>query len=212
MALAEHVLHEPEDHADPRCGEAEMPVDTLPEVAAHERRQERAEIDAHVVNGEPGIAAVVARRVELPDQDRDIPFEEARADHDQHQPQVKHRQDRHGHAEVAARDQDAAVQHAAALAEPAIRDPSARQRQEVDHRGVQPVHRAGGRRIEAEAARRGRRGHEQDQQGAHAVIAEALPHLGEEQRRQAAGMAEKRPVAGGSGLGRRFRRQRHAHK
>jgi hypothetical protein len=155
MAIAEHILHEPEDHADPRRGKAEMPVDALPEVTAHERRQKRAEIDAHVIDREPGITSVVVRRVELPDQDRDIPFEESRAEHDQHQPQVERRQHRHGHAEVAARDQDAAVQHAPALAEPPIRDPSARQRQEIHHRRVQSVHRAGGRRIEAEAAAAG---------------------------------------------------------
>ena len=39
-----------------------------------------------------------------------------------------------------------------------------------------------------------RRRHEEDEQRAHAVVAEALPHLGEEQRREAAGMAEERAV------------------
>jgi hypothetical protein len=38
---------------------------------------------------------------------------------------------------------------------------------------------------------RHRCGHEEDQQRAHAVVAEALPHLGEEQRRQAARMTEE---------------------
>ena len=39
-----------------------------------------------------------------------------------------------------------------------------------------------------------RRRHEQDEQRAHPVIAEALPHLGEEQRRQPARMPEERAV------------------
>ena len=43
-------------------------------------------------------------------------------------------------------------------------------------------------------------GHEQDQDGAHPVVAEPLPHLGEEQGGQAAGVAEKAGV-GVNGLG-----------
>ena len=48
------------------------------------------------------------------------------------------------------------------------------------------------RGVEAQAAGGERRRHEEDQQRAHAVVAEALPHLGEEERGQAARVAEER--------------------
>ena len=39
-----------------------------------------------------------------------------------------------------------------------------------------------------------RRGHEEDEERAHPVVAEALPHLGEEQRGETARMAEEAGV------------------
>ena len=83
-----------------------------------------------------------------------LPFSSPVPMHDQHEPEVERRQRRNGHAEVAARDQDAAVQHRAALAEPAIGDPAAGQRRRYTIEVYEPVDRAGGRRVEAEAARR----------------------------------------------------------
>ena len=50
-----------------------------------------------------------------------------------------------------------------------------------------------------------RRRHEQDEQRAHPVVAEALPHLGEEQRGEPAGVAEKPVSVAGSRLGLSFR-------
>src|SRR4029450_10410421 len=58
-------------------------------------------------------------------------------------------------------------------------------------RGVGSVDHAGLRGIEGEAAGRERRRHEQDQDRPHPVEAEALPELGEEERREAARMAEE---------------------
>ena len=101
----------------------------------------------------------------------------------------------HGHAEVAAGDQDAAVQHRALRTDQAIRDPAARQRRHVHHRRVQAVDGAGGGRVEAQAAGGGGGGHEQDQQGAHPVVAEALPHLGEEEGGEPARVTEEGGVA-----------------
>ena len=84
----------------------------------------------------------------------DVAFEQSGAEHDQRQAEVEHRQRRHGHAEVAGRDQDAAVEHGAPLPDQPIGDPAAGQAGHVDHRGVEAVDRAGDRRVEAEAARR----------------------------------------------------------
>src|SRR5260221_385524 len=46
------VLHQAEHHADAGGAEADVPVDALPEVAAYQRRDERAEVDAHVIDRE----------------------------------------------------------------------------------------------------------------------------------------------------------------
>ena len=95
---------------------------------------------------------------------------------------------------MAERDNHAAPEHRPALADDAVREPAARQAEQIDHRGVEAVDRAGFRRRKAEAAVRHGRRHEEDEQGAHAVVAEALPHFGEEERGEAAGMAEERAV------------------
>jgi hypothetical protein len=90
---------------------------------------------------------------------------------------------------VPQRDHDAADEDRALLPDQAIGDPAARNRQRVDAEGVEAVDRRGSLGVHAEAAARGVR-HEQHQQGAHSVIAEALPHLGEEQGREAARVPE----------------------
>ena len=58
----------------PAAAKPEVPVDALPEIAADQRRDERAEVDPHVEDREAGVAAVVVRRVELADDDADVAF------------------------------------------------------------------------------------------------------------------------------------------
>ena len=74
--------------------------------------------------------------------------------------------------------------------EQAIGNPAARQRNDIHRGGVQPVDRGRGHVVQAHATGRDRVGHEQHENGAHPVVAEALPHLREEERRQTARMAE----------------------
>ena len=193
---AEHVLHEAEDHADARRGEADVPVHPLAEIPADERRDEGAEVDSHVVDREAGVAPRVLCAVKRPDDHRGIAFDEAGADDDQRQAEIERRQRRERHAEVSEGDDDPAVKYGAALADQPIGDPASRQRRHVDHRRVQAVHRAGDGGLEAEPAGRDRRRHEEDQQRAHAVVAEALPHLGEEERREPARMTEEGGIVG----------------
>ena len=58
---ARHVLHEPERHADAGAGKAQVPVDPLREIAGDEGAERRAQVDPHVEDREPGVAARVAR-------------------------------------------------------------------------------------------------------------------------------------------------------
>jgi len=42
------VLDDAQRHAQPGDRETEMPIDLLAQIAAHQRRNQRAEIDSHV--------------------------------------------------------------------------------------------------------------------------------------------------------------------
>src|SRR5690606_5693945 len=94
---AEMKLHQAKDHAHAGRGEAEMPVHFLAQGAAHQRSESRAEIDAHVEQRESGIPPGAAFGIELAYEDADIWLEQAGADNDQDQAEVKRfvRRDRH---------------------------------------------------------------------------------------------------------------------
>ena len=192
---AQHVLHDANRHADARRGKARVPAHALAQIAAHERRQERAEVDAHVENREAGVAPLVFGRVELADDHADVALEQPGANHDQDEPEVEGHDRRHGHREVAAGDDDAAVEHGPPLPDQPIRNPAARQRGHVRHRGVEAIDGPALRRIEGEPPGRQRRRHVEQQQGAHPVVAEPLPHLGEKEDGEPARVAEKRGVS-----------------
>ena len=79
----------PKSHPDAGRGKAGVPADPLAEKAAHQRRDEGAEVDPHVVDREAGVAPFIAVRVQLADEHADVAFEQTRADHDQHQAEVE---------------------------------------------------------------------------------------------------------------------------
>jgi hypothetical protein len=150
---------------------------------------------------------VIVARVELSDDHCDVALEQAGADHDQREAEEEGRQRLQRHAEVPGRDQDAAVEHRAPRPEQPIGDPPARQARHVDARGVEAVDRPGNGGVEAQAAGRDRCRHEQDEQRPHPVVAEPLPHLGEEENGEAARMTEERMV-----VRTRVRNSRHGTK
>src|SRR5882672_1500920 len=91
---------------------------------------------------------------------------------------------------MAAHDDDTADPNRALRPPKPVGDPPARDANEIGGRRIEAVDR--GRRLirVAEAAFFDLLHHEQDQQRAHAVVAEALPHFREEQRREPARVAE----------------------
>jgi hypothetical protein len=84
---------------------------------------------------------------------------------------------------VTERDQNAAVEDGATLAHQPVGYPSARQGERIDAERVQSIDGTRGGRVITEAADRRRGGHEENEQRPHPVVAEALPHLGEEEGR-----------------------------
>ena len=79
---------------------------------------------------------------------------------------------------VARGHEQAAPHHRAPRAEQAIGEQSAQERRRVDERRVGAVDRVGAAVVHAQEALE----HVEEQQRPHAVVGEALPHLGEEQR------------------------------
>ncbi len=115
----QHVGDEPERHAD--AGGAEAPVPAIGRIeaagaepalegialrqeAGHQRREEAADVDAHVEDREAGVAALVAGRIEPADHGADVGLEQAGADRDQRQADVERGLRRHRQREMPAGD------------------------------------------------------------------------------------------------------------
>ncbi len=88
-----------------------------------------------------------------------------------------------GHGQVAGHQQQGAEGHGLARAENTVGQHAADQRQQVDQGGVGAVLGAGELVAEQEVL-----GQVEDQDPAHPVVGEPLPHLGEEQDHQAPGV------------------------
>ena len=191
------------NHADRRGPEAPVPADGLAEGAGHQRRQHGTQIDAEIVDGEAGIPARIIRQIQLPDHHRRTGFEKTRADDDERQscnetddrsgsglqrhrrPRFRCKQFRCRQQNMAAGD-DAAADHQGAVGtQPPVGQQAAEDRGQVHGPGVDAIEQVGGFFAPAEAGihlfRRIGGNEVEHQQRAHAVVAEALPHLGDEQ-------------------------------
>src|SRR5204863_2975526 len=80
--------------------------------------------------------------------------------------------------------------------EPTIGDPAARQRREVNRRCIDADDRARGGSVKTKTALSEGGGHEQNEERSDPVEREPLPHLGEEQCREAERLTEEAPVRG----------------
>ena len=163
-----------------------MPAEpvTFAQGAAYQRPKQRSQVDAHIENGITRVPAGAALRVQFADDGADIRFQQAGAEHHQHQADVESGDRRDGQGKMAEHDDDAPVPDGILGADHTVCYPAARQRRQVHGCRVQAVNRGGGHVIHAQATFSDSGGHEQHQKGPHAVIAEAFPHLREEQGTQ----------------------------
>src|SRR2546426_9845218 len=84
------------------------------------------------------------------------------------------------------------------LSEKPIGDEATQDRSEPDGARVPLVHARAMRDVESQPSRRDRRRGVQDEEPAHPVVAEPLPHLGEEERGETTRVTEPRRPEGGS--------------
>ena len=148
------------------------------------RGQQGPDIDADVEDGEAGVAAGVVIGVELADNRGDVGLEVAIAHddgaHTHIEPGVSPPKDQ----EFADAHEDAAQDHRVAVTQQPVGNAATQHRSgvyqggvgAVDAEGLGIAHGEGFDQVEGE-------------EGAHAVVAEALPHLGKEERVQATRMA-----------------------
>ena len=194
MSLVEHVLHQSQRHADRGASKTKMPVDSLRDVARDDRAEHRAGVDPHVEDREARVAPGIALRIQRPDERADARLQQARADHDERETGIEEGQRGKHEREVPEHDQDAAVEHAAVLADQAIGNQAAHDGGAPRGAGICAVERCALGVRESETAVGHRRHHVEQQERAHAVVAEALPHLREEERGESARMPEEARV------------------
>ena len=209
------VQGETEHHPDAGGAEAVVPADLLTQCAAHQRRERGAEVDAHVEDRERAVAPRVTLRIQPADLGGDVGLERAVAEDQEHQ--RREEPTLHRHQEVADGHQDATQHHRLALSQHPVGEHATEERREVHERGVQTIdlrrqrlrvemaegvfeHPAHGVETQHLPAHVGVQeqvvDHVQHQQRAHAVVREALPHLGEEQHVQPDRMPEPLAPAG----------------
>ena len=188
-----------------------MPAPGFPERAADQRRQQGTDIDSDVKDRVGEVAPLVAGCVKAADLGHDIGLEGAVGEDEGGERDEEEVLERHH--EMPGRHQGGADDHGAALAEHPVGDQAADERGGVNEGGIEAVDiRREGLRPERpehafqHAAQRVEPddpvgaagdeqilGHVEDEQRAHPVIGEALPHLGGEQEREAARMTEQIP-------------------
>ena len=173
-----------------------MPVDALRQSAGDQRTDEGAEIDPHVEDGKACIPPRILRAIERAEHGRRVRLQKAGAEHDEGQTGVEKRQGLERQREVAEGDDDAADENTAIRAEQPVGHEPAANRGGPDAPRVRPIHGARMGDVEAQSAGGRGRSHVEDEEGAHPVIAEALPHFCEEQRGQSTRMSEERVVVG----------------
>ena len=196
-----NVDDEAEDHADAGRGKTPVPSEAraLREITADEWTEEGAQVHTHVEDRESRVAPRVAGPIDLSYHRRNVRLEEARADDDEGESDVKRRHPGNGQREMAERDDQAADHQRPPRADHAIGEIPADQRRQVHEHRIRTVEIRRSRRVPFEGV-----DEIEYEDGAHPVVREALPHLGDEEQTESAWMTEecavvelRGPIGGG---------------
>ena len=132
-----------------------MPIHPLAEPSRDEWREKGTQIDAGIEHRKPGVAPCATLWIEITDYRRDIRLEQSRADHDENETdkeRATREERRKADREMAEGDEDAAGPDRSLQTEPAIGDPPARQRREIDRGCVNADNRARRLAVETKTA------------------------------------------------------------
>ena len=186
-SLPEEVGQQADHHADARGGEPGVvaPRRPLGQRAADDRREERAEVHAHVEDRVRAVPPRIPGRVEPPHLRGHVRLEEAVAHDQEGERRVEDRDLLERHAEVADRHRGGADDDRPLVAQVPVREVAPDQGGQVDEARVPLVDGRGVLLRPLEVV-----DHVQDEQGPHPVVAEALPHLGAEEDHQPLRMPE----------------------
>ena len=113
--LAPQVEEESADHAYAGCAESVGPAEFLSQSAANQRREEGAQVHAHVVDAVSAVEARVAGRIEAAHLRREVGLEAAVADDQEEQAHQKHRFS--GQEKLADGHEDGADHYSLALSQ-----------------------------------------------------------------------------------------------
>jgi hypothetical protein len=188
-------LDHADQHAERRQREAGMPAVVAGHDGHEHRSEERADVDADVEDREARVAARAAFGIELTDRGAHVGLEQTDAEDVADQAEEEEARAARREQGVAGRDQHAAGRYRDIPAGQLVGHPAAEERQQVGAAQVQPPDGAGALVVEAEPAAAAGCDQEEDQDRLDAVVSEPLPHLREEEGREAPRVTE------GGGLG-----------
>jgi hypothetical protein len=184
-AVHQHEVQDREQHAGAADRECGVPAPVILDPRRREHRHGRTDVDGHVVDRERAVDARVVAFVDAAHEVRRVRLEQPVADddHAERRVHVGERVVRHREHQVAGAQHGRADDHRATCAEHLVADPAADRRRRIDERGERAPGEVRVAVGEAEPV-----DHEEDQERGHPVVAEALPHFDEKDRRERSGL------------------------
>jgi hypothetical protein len=179
--LERKIDYQAQHHAEPRGAEADVPVVAVGQLGTDDLADGRAQVDAHVENGEGSVAPAILLRIELTHHGRDVRLEKSGAENDEREPDEERWFGGHCEAEMARGDDDAADDDGAVGADQSVGQVAAQQRREINQALVPAVKVARLLLAPPETARAA--DEKQGQKRPHSVEREALPHLDAEEQK-----------------------------
>ena len=189
---AQRVDEQADRHAHRCSAEADVEAVACLQPAGDQRANEAAQVDAHVEDGEAGVAALVLLAIQAAHQGGGVRFQAAGANTYQHQAcdqAWNARQE--GQCDVARHDHDGRTEEDLFGAEETVGEPGAEDRRQVNATTVRAHQTSGEPLVNGKSALLGGEVHVVEQDSLHAVEGESLPHFHGEEAGQHLWVAEE---------------------
>ena len=185
------LYHQGEQHADTGADEGGLPAVGGGGGTTDHARQQGAQVDAHVEDGEGTVTTVVTFLIQVAHHGGDVRFEQTVTQDQQAKARVEEGVDHlrehgvgQGQGELTRGHEDGTDQDGTALTEEGIGQPAADDRGDVDQTGIDAVQLEGVGLGPAHAAVGGHVSQIEDEHGTHAVVGESLPEFGTKEQKE----------------------------